>query len=78
MEQLHHVDQFVMKLKEGKLEIPLDDKSKELEKEVNKLKAQLEYLENKHLSDLDNAVSKLQGTVALQKSVVYLNFLILS
>lgn len=49
--------------------MPLTDKSKELEIEVNKLKAQLEYLENRHMENLDSVVQKLQGTANLQKTV---------
>ena len=56
MDQLHLVDQFVINLKSGRQEIPLNDKSKELQEEVNKLKAQLEFLETKNMENIENIV----------------------
>lgn len=46
----------------------MNDKSKELEVELNRVKAQLEYVENEHMKNLDAAIQRLQGTVQLNKS----------
>lgn len=46
--QLDLLDQYAMNLKEGKVELPQIDKSqKEMEREIIKLKAQIEVLQNK-------------------------------
>lgn len=46
--QLDLLDQYAMNLKEGKIELPQIDKSqKEMEREIIKLKAQIEVLQNK-------------------------------
>lgn len=40
------VDKFAQNLRDGKIEIPLNDRSRELLKEVEKLKAQIQILES--------------------------------
>lgn len=47
-QQMELLDQFALNLKEGKVELPQMDKShKEMEREIIKLKAQIEILQNK-------------------------------
>lgn len=47
-QQLDLLDQFALNLKEGKVELPQIDKShKEMQREIIKLKAQIEILQNK-------------------------------
>jgi hypothetical protein len=47
-QQLELLDQYAMSLKEGKAEIPQIDKSqREMEREIIKLKAQIEILQTK-------------------------------
>jgi hypothetical protein len=41
------VDEFAKNLREGRVELPLNDRSRELMREVEKLKAQLSLLENR-------------------------------
>mmetsp|Transcript_25522 Transcript_25522/g.44493 ORF Transcript_25522/g.44493 Transcript_25522/m.44493 type:complete len:2210 (+) Transcript_25522:2881-9510(+) len=45
-EQMELVDQFAQNLREGKIDLPLTDRTRELMKEVEKLKAQLELLQS--------------------------------
>ena len=45
-EQMKKVDEFAQNLREGRLELPLNDRSRELLREVEKLKAQIEILQN--------------------------------
>ena len=42
----------------------MNDRSKELQHEVNKLKAQLEFLETRNYENLENLVQKIQGGLA--------------
>ena len=44
-EQMKLVDEFALNLREGRIEIPLTDKSKELMLEIERLKAQIQILE---------------------------------
>lgn len=49
--QLDLLDQYALNLKEGKVELPQIDKThKEMEKEIIKLKGQVEILQNKGTS----------------------------
>ena len=44
-EQMRMVDEFALNLREGRIELPMNDKSKELMLEVERLKAQIQILE---------------------------------
>lgn len=44
-EQMELVDKFAQNLRDGKIEVPLNDRSRELLKEVERLKAQIQILE---------------------------------
>ena len=45
-EQMRMVDEFALNLREGRIELPINDRSKELLLEIEKLKAQLQILES--------------------------------
>jgi len=61
IEQLNLLDQFVLNLKEGREEYPLNDRSRELRLENEKLKAQLEFLEGRHMENLDNLIKRFSA-----------------
>ena len=65
--QLYLVDQYALNLKNGKIEPPLDDKSRELQKELDRLNAKIEFLENKTSDMLEGVLSKLGGNFRPQK-----------
>jgi Ca2+-binding EF-hand superfamily protein/chromosome segregation ATPase len=53
-EMMELVDQYAQNLREGKTDLPLTDRSRELMKEVEKLKAQLELLQSYGLAGVDS------------------------
>lgn len=61
IEQLNLLDQFVLNLKEGREEYPLNDRSRELRQENERLKAQLEFLEGRHMENLDNLIKRFSA-----------------
>ena len=60
-DQLAKVDQFALNLKEGNIELPMTDKTKELSKENEKLRAQIEALENQASFPVDELMLTLQN-----------------
>ncbi|CAG9327185.1 unnamed protein product [Blepharisma stoltei] len=59
-EQMRMVDEFANNLREGRVELPLNDRSKELLNEIERLKAQLQILESHSFGtkSTDNGLSE--------------------
>ena len=57
-EQLYLIDQYAMSLREGG-ELPLNDRSKELQAQVVQLKSQVEFLENQSFGNLEGSLEKI-------------------
>lgn len=60
--QLELLDLYAMNLKDGKIELPEIDKSqKEMQREIIKLKAKIEVLQNKNPMPIMNQRQNVQG-----------------
>jgi hypothetical protein len=62
-EQMLMVDEFARNLREGKVELPLNDRSRELMREIERLKAQIQLLESSNFG-LDLSKLKIGGEVS--------------
>jgi hypothetical protein len=64
-DQLQKVDEYDYNLQNGIYEYPVTDKTRELQKENERLRAQLEVLENQNTLPVEQIVNHIQNNMAI-------------